>query len=111
MTAAPERKLSSEPTVRWGEAENRLLADYLQDGRLDLERVVGSASYLSHLKQQETVWNRHSNKNFNQNVRRTLSKMGVTNATKSDGTVVDGAGCNDCICAKSCPCDGACVPT
>ena len=59
----------SSGVLRWGNAERRLVYQYLNDGRIDPTQV-GSASYLRTIKVKEPVWDRHSNKNFYQNVRR-----------------------------------------
>ena len=55
--------------LRWGNGERRLVNQYLEDGNIDPTRV-GSAAYLRTIKRQEALWERHSNKNFYQNVRR-----------------------------------------
>jgi len=57
---------------RWGDEERRLVYQYLNDGRLDPERVE-SAAYLRGLKVREAVWDQHVNKNFYQNVRRMVA--------------------------------------
>lgn len=58
--------------LRWGDEERRLVFAYLNDGRIDSNRV-GSAAYLRSVKVREAIWDRHANKNFYQNVRRQVT--------------------------------------
>lgn len=67
--------------LRWGEAERRLVRQYLEDGRLDATRV-GSASYLKRIMDKEDVWKRHPAKNFYQNVRRMANQYQVDQERK-----------------------------
>ena len=57
---------------RWGEAERHLVLAYLEDGRLDPDRV-GSPAYLQFVKQREDLWKRHGNKNFYRNIRKQVN--------------------------------------
>jgi hypothetical protein len=95
--------------VRWGEAEKKLVLLYLHDGRLAVDRL-SSASYLAQLKKEEPLWDRHSNKNFNQNVRRTLLAFDVAAKSQKRNGKEEDVGCDDCLCASNCRCEGACVP-
>ena len=58
--------------LRWGVQERRLVEQYLNDGKIDPTKV-SSASYLRGIKVQEALWDRHTNKNFYQNVRRAVA--------------------------------------
>jgi hypothetical protein len=58
--------------LRWGDEERRLVFQYLQDGRIDTNRIE-SAAYLRSIKVREAVWDRHANKNFYQNIRRMVT--------------------------------------
>ncbi|CAB9497191.1 expressed unknown protein [Seminavis robusta] len=57
--------------LRWGNEERLKVSQYLEAGNIDPTRM-NSATYLAHLKTLEAVWDRHSNKNFYQNVRRAV---------------------------------------
>ncbi|CAB9530746.1 hypothetical protein SEMRO_3025_G342300.1 [Seminavis robusta] len=57
--------------LRWGNEERLKVSQYLEAGNIDPTRM-NSATYFAHLKTLEAVWDRHSNKNFYQNVRRAV---------------------------------------
>jgi hypothetical protein len=93
---------------RWNEPEKNLLMAYLKDGRLDISRI-DSSSYLAQLKKNEVLWDRHPNKNFYQNVRRTLLSWGITDSHKEVEEETEG--CEECLCRDSCRCKEKCGST
>lgn len=55
--------------LRWGKEEKDKVKEYLNAGKIDLDRV-GDARYLASLKVKEEIWKPHKNRNFYQNIRR-----------------------------------------
>ena len=59
--------------LRWGDEERRKVYQYLNEDKIDPNRME-SATYLRGIKSMEAIWERHSNKNFYQNVRRQVAR-------------------------------------
>lgn len=65
--------------LRWGNDERNLVDSYFRRGPthargLDPSRV-NSIMYMRDLREQEALWRRHPQRNFNQNVRRRVSEL------------------------------------
>ena len=62
--------------LRWGHEERRLVAAYIRRGEVNFTRL-NSARYMQELKICEPIWDRHSQRNFNQNMRRACAAYAV----------------------------------
>jgi len=62
--------------LHWGKDERAKVARYLHQGWIDFS-LLSLAAYMAGLKSREPIWERHPQKNFNQNVRRQCAAYAV----------------------------------
>lgn len=79
--------------VRWGEEERALVFRYLNENKIETSKVE-SAAYLRSLREKEEIWRKHSQKNFNQNVRRQVATWTAAQ-DRAGGRRQDGNGGGD----------------